>query len=488
MARILLVSLFDINAGGLRSLSSCLKAEGHSVGIVFLHRNAFPYNIEKKYRNASRDISPDDWVGIDSRGIPFRYSRGPATTDEEQQLFLSVVRDYRPQVIGCSVTTPLLKDIGEIIRHVKMRVDVPVVFGGPAATADPEACLKHCDVVCIGEAELAVLDMAQKIDKGEDVRAANNMAYVSDGQIIRNPLAPLTMCLDDLPFPDIAPEGKWLVEGNAIHPNFSEVSYSRNEGYHVMSSRGCPYRCSYCNESMYQDLYAPQRYLRRRSPGHVIAELVAAKQRIGCRRVVFEDEIFSGDTNWLEEFCERYRAEIDLPFHCNVYPHRHVEQNLVLLNKMGIAAATLSLQSGSERLNREIFCRPFQPERFLQSVEVLRALNIPWGTDIITANPFETEDDLEETFRLVLRIPTAYHLCINKLYVTPGTKIHRLVAEAKHAGVLSPLPHEAVEYYDSLFWLANRRGAAWARWMHDKRIGQRFPSMLRLLLRGPSFS
>lgn len=89
MARILFVSINDINAEGVRSMSASLKQSGHQAYIIFLKRNGFPYSGGEKYISASKEVESSDWVGINEKGKQFRYSRGPEITAEEKKyLFL----------------------------------------------------------------------------------------------------------------------------------------------------------------------------------------------------------------------------------------------------------------------------------------------------------------------------------------------------------------------------------------------------------------
>ena len=89
MAKILLISIYDFNAEGLRSLSAVLKNNGHQSYIVFL----------KRY-NTGGHAAKGDWTGIDSRGKAFRYARGSEISTTEKEILLSLIRDIGPQLIG----------------------------------------------------------------------------------------------------------------------------------------------------------------------------------------------------------------------------------------------------------------------------------------------------------------------------------------------------------------------------------------------------
>jgi len=115
-----------------------------------------------------------------------------------------------------------------------------------------------------------------------------------------------------MPFVDLNPKNKYLIEDDSLVEEYAKFSYSGK--YHMIGSRGCPYNCSYCNESYYKKLYAPERFIRRRSPQNIIDEIKEAQKIAEIHFVQFEDEIFSLDYEWLEEFSAIYKKEINLPF------------------------------------------------------------------------------------------------------------------------------------------------------------------------------
>ena len=88
-----------------------------------------------------------------------------------------------------------------------------------------------------------------------------------------------------------------------------------------MTQRGCPFSCSFCIESVYQDMFGKKNSLRRRSVDVVIEELVAGQAAtLGIRQVMFYDDVFTVNPRWLREFAPRYKREVGLPFWCYTYP------------------------------------------------------------------------------------------------------------------------------------------------------------------------
>lgn len=446
MAKVLLISLYDTNAEGLRTLSSILRVEGHEPYIIFLKR----YSVRTLKR---AEDEGDNWIGIDLRGRPFKHARGTAISKKEFSLLDQLIRHINADVAGFSLTAPLKQLGADLTRFIKRNFGIPVIWGGAEPTLNPDSCANHCDLVCIGEGEKAIVEIADRLDAGERLDLAPNMAYAENGRLIRNPMSPLVLDLDSIPFKDFFPDNKFLIEDGRLVDSFSEISYSRNRKYHIQSSRGCPFACSYCSESRYHKLYASQAYLRRRSPSHVIGELKAVQEFVDYQWVQFEDEIFTQDSVWLEEFSLMYRKEIRRPFICYLFPDKNIERNLTILKKAGLSLTCLGLQSGSARTNRDIYQRPFDRNLLIRTADKLHSLHIDYYVDLITHNPLETEEDLRATLAVLTALPKPFWLCVNKLHILEGTALASIMKKKGCSGEVTKNLARLCDFYARLFWL-----------------------------------
>ncbi len=388
---------------------------------------------------------------------------------------MSLIGEVKPELIGISVTTPLRKKAVEISLLIKNIYAIPIVWGGPDPTISAQDCLAYCDFVCVGEGEKTIIDIASALDVKDDIKKVNNIAYMAADRCVRNPLNPLVIDLDSLPFKDIDKDNKFLIEDNMLIRNFHEVSNTLNYKYHLIGARGCPYGCSYCCEDFYKKLYDKQVFLRRRSVSHIIQELEEAKI-IRYKFVQFEDEVFSYDYDWLLEFKDRYKSEINLPFTCYIYPNKNIERQLKILKETGLTRTCLALQSGSGRINKQIFNRVFDRELFIKTARLLKSMDIEYYVDVITFNPFETEEDLRLTLDVLNELPRPFWLCINKLYVLKGTKIYTLLKDYKKT-IKSAIPERLFTYYSLLFWRTTEYHKNLVKFIYAIRIFKYFPAL-----------
>ena len=117
------------------------------------------------------------------------------------------------------------------------------------------------------------------------------------------------------------------------------------------------------------------------------------------------DDVFSSSTPWLEEFIPLYKKEIGIPFSCITHPASLHKRTAELLKKGGCWLVSLGVQSGSERMRRDIFNRKESNQRILESVKYVREAGIRLlSVDIILGGPTETKEDIEESLDLCRRI------------------------------------------------------------------------------------
>ena len=454
MARVLFISLYDRNAYGQRIMSANLKRNGHTCEMVFLKR------YDTKPTTAIMEVAEDEypWMGINRRGRIFKFASNSPISETELDLLRDLVEELDPQVIGMTVNTPLRSQAKLVTRFLREHFDIPILWGGYDPTVNPEACLAHADYVCTGEGDQTVIDIANCIDAGVPFDSVPNLAYVRDGQTYRNPKHPAEQVLDNYPWRDNEPVGKYFIENNRLERNHTALNDREPGTYLTMSARGCPYKCTYCCEATMKDVYSGEKYLRRRSVDNVIAELVQAKERFGLQMVHFDDEIFAMDVKWLEKFSARYRREVGVPFVAYIYPTRNIEAILGLLKDAGLVYCCLALESGSERVNREIFQRVYNRELFLQTANYLNVLGIKFYTDIITYSPYEEEEDLRATLEVLMDLSyimdRGFDIWVNKLFVLPGTKLAKKMAQE---GVeVGPSHMDALfNLYARLYWIAS---------------------------------
>ncbi len=225
---------------GVEYISALLKKNGHNVE-VFIDPQLFN----------------ESYIYFKSLSRAFCYSK----------IIIKQLKLFRPDLVGVSIDTESYQWACTMARMVKEQMpNVPIIFGGIHPTSVPERVIKNdfVDMLCVGEGEYPMLELANSMEKGKIDYSIKNIWFKKDGQVIQNEIRPLIQDLDSLPMPD-----KELYY--SASPHFSQC-------YYIMTSRGCQYNCSYCCHSYLKKLYKDKgRYLRYRSIDNIIKELLQAK-------------------------------------------------------------------------------------------------------------------------------------------------------------------------------------------------------------------
>lgn len=326
--------------------------------------------------------------------------------------------------MGISVKTPFLKIAEGITRRIKDEIGALVVWGGSHPTIMPEESINNADIVCVGEGEYPFLELVEKKARGEAIDHVQNLCVRGNGGAVRNNIRPLlqTRVLNALPFPDCGGEGKYAINnGRLIHGDPLNTTIA----YYAMATRGCPFRCSFCINSVLRELYhgcGP--FVRFRSPENVVDEIVDILERFpSVRGIRFQDEVFPSKRNWIERFCEAYKRRVGLPFYCTFHPNTVDEEAVRMLKGAGLIVVGFGMQSPSERVRKELYHRPETNDTILKSIEILHRNKLEGFYDIILDNPFETEDDKKEGLNFLLKIPKPFNIAAFALKFFPGYKI-----------------------------------------------------------------
>lgn len=478
MATIVFISIYDRNANGLRLMSANLIKHGYQCQIIFLkrHENRQSYHLDHV-------DGEYPWLGIAKNGRPYKYAINSDISDLEFTLLQQTLERLRPDIIGLTVTTPMRKQAARVTRFIKRHFTVPVIWGGYDPTVNPADCLDLCDYACIGEGDHTILEIARRIDNGEALDDVKNLAFRKGEEIVVNPKYPLEQELDNFPWRDNSPQGKWLIDDNRAEENHPDLNDKPKNVYQAMSARGCPFHCAYCCEATLKKIYCNEKFLRRRSPQDLIAELAQVKRSKNITMIHFEDEIFAMDVKWLKDFTVLYINEINLPFTAYIYPMPNVDEILNLLKSAGLSNCCLALESGSEYINREVFGRVYSRELFLETANLCKKLSIDFYTDIITYNPYEKQEDLEKSLGVLTDIGGGFDLCINKLFVLPGTVLAKRMHE-ENITVGNPQKDRMFDYYCRLYWITSytRHARFLIGLINKAAIFRRFPRLLNPVL------
>jgi radical SAM superfamily enzyme YgiQ (UPF0313 family) len=339
-----------------------------------------------------------------------------------REMLVEQIVGGKPDMVGFSVMTSGYQWAIDMARRIKRACDVPIIFGGVHVSSVPEVVMSEdaVDIVCVGEGERSFLSLIDQFESYPDVDIPG-IWIKYDGEIRRSEPNQMITDLDSLPFPD-----KSL---------FYEKLPWLSRGYLIMTSRGCPYSCTFCSNDMLRRLLKGKgRYVRRRGVDNVIEEMTLARERFHPSRFNILDDCFTADKAWLREFCARYEKDVSVPFIAVSHPTMVDDEVAAMLASARCAILLLGVQSASEATRREMLNRKETNEQIRAAVAACHHHGLKLSIDHIFGIPGEGVEEYRRalSFYNEIRPDT-----INTYWLVyfPKTTI---IEHALDAGILDP--------------------------------------------------
>lgn len=375
-------------SNAIERLSSVLKEAGHKTDLIF----------EPSLFSDLLSIKPlGRRLGIEHR-------------------ICELVENADPDLIAFSVSTLDYNWACRIANRIRDCIKTPIVFGGIHPTLVPEEVIKNdfVDYLVVGEGEYALRELVNSLESGKIDHSIKNIWSKKGKKVVKNQLRPLIQDLDELPFPD-----KDIFYNK--FPMFQSI-------YSILTSRGCQFQCTFCCSPYVRRLYENDKnFIRRRSVDHVMEELEIAKKKYGKIEIVdFEDDIFTSDEPWLEEFSKKYRDTIGIPYECLTHSVFINDRIGRALSESGCNLVEIGVQSYNEGIRRNVLRRYETNEQIEEAVNILTKEGIFVGLDHIIGFPGESIEDLIKFARMIINYPLVLP-SIYKLAYFPKTGITDMV-------------------------------------------------------------
>ncbi len=407
---------------GIASLAATVKRAGHQFRLFdctefsVIRQGAF------SDWNISGEKSLQFMIAKNQKRLP---NREKVTYGELIDKVITDINNYKPDLIGLSALSddyPLGLRIMDKVKKTFSKI--PTICGGVHATIDPMGIIseKCFDMVCVGEGEYVILDLAKRIEEKKDFFKIKNLwIKKSNGSIEKNFVRPYEQNLDLFPYPDwsIYPE-------TAFYKPFKGYVYKYGD---FEMSRGCPYKCSYCINVQLQALYKStgKNYHREKSIKRVIKEIKQAREKYNIEFLKFWDESFLlMSKERLEEFTDLYSEQIGLPYVIETTSQSITPFTVKMLKKSNCKSASLGLETGSPDLRNGLLHKPTNNEVYLNAFKLLEENNIQKVSYNMLGLPYEKQEDIFKTIAMNKLCKTDTQTS-GKFYPYKGTPIRRML-------------------------------------------------------------
>ena len=358
---------------GLVSIGTVLRNVGHEVAVYDADYN-------------------EDPQAMDYGRLPDYYPTYLASfRDSDHSVWREVrrtVEAFRPDLIGISIWTAYAASAFHIARLCKtVAPGCRIVAGGPHATVKAEEILRICpsiDYVIRGEGEAAMVELSTAIsDQSKELGHIEGLSFRNGNSITHNPARRPLRDLDEIPLPD-----RTLL--------MNRRTYSSEDMGLIMTSRGCPFSCSFCATET--------RQVRYRSIERVLAEIRQVKADYGTTQFSFKDDSFTVDRRRVAAFCDALiRERLDIGWECNTRVDLVNEDLLTQMKKAGCNSIKVGIESGSERVLEQMNKR-ITLDQVRTAAGLLRKAGIHWTGYFLMGTPGESLDDIHKTLDFLYEI------------------------------------------------------------------------------------
>lgn len=311
------------------------------------------------------------------------------------------VRRINPDVLAMTAPTPSYQQVEDLSKiFKKLKPSMKIVAGGPHPSALPERTLleSEIDFLIIGEGEQTMHELVKMLDKErKQFRMIDGLAFKEKGRVIINKPRELIKDLDSIPFP-----ARHLLEKEDYYiPPTRRVS--NKKGTTMITSRGCPFDCSYCISQMIWG-----RGVRFRTAKNVVDEIEECV-RAGYGEFNFHDDLFTASEKRVIEICDEIkRRKLKIGWACQARVDRVTEKMVRAMKSAGCGKISFGFESGSLKILKKMNKR-ITPQMGLRAVKIVKKVGIRTSGSFMLGNIGETKKTMRQTidFAKKLQVDTA---------------------------------------------------------------------------------
>jgi radical SAM superfamily enzyme YgiQ (UPF0313 family) len=366
----------------------------------------------------------ENGYGVDLRD--YQLSSGPGMFDVEHTLgFL----EDSTAIVGFSCMANLLPYTLLVAQALKARnPEKTVILGGTGPTAVERGILERfeaIDLIVRGEGECTVIELIEALAGKRRLDGVDGISYRCNGSVAHNPARARIQNLDRLPW-----------------PAYDKLDMAAYQGYGVVTSRGCPYRCAFCSVA---PIWEHQAVLR--GVGSVVAEMRHLFEAHGVTMFLLQDEYFVSHKARMLAFCAQLKAS-GLPVHWKCFARINLvdEEMLRAMADAGCVHVRYGVESGSDDVLRQV-AKGFSAAQASEVIALSARIFPEVDAFYVWGFPFESMADFfKSAFQMTLFRSWGVRVLPCLLSFLPQTKIYHDYLAGAYGGQLSFRPDLTPEH------------------------------------------
>lgn len=323
-----------------------------------------------------------------------------------------MAKDYQPQLIGISTTTPFFKKVRQTAKYFKKILpDTPIVLGGPHLASFPKISLefKEIDYGVVGEGEITVCELARALEKNEDLAQVKGIVYRRDGEIVMTEPRELVDDLDTFPLP------AWHL---GLTKKYKQILSRKRNFATIISSRGCPFNCIYCDpEGRFGKKF------RGRSAQNLLEEMELLHDKFRVKEITFYDDTFTFDRQRIIDLCQKLIVKKwDLIWECRTRVNLVDEELIKLMAKAGCCRIRFGVESGNKKI-LQVLKKGITKDQAREAFALAKRYGIETFAYFMMGSPEEDEETLQDSIDFAKELNPAYAMFSPTMLFNKGNEL-----------------------------------------------------------------
>jgi len=301
---------------------------------------------------------------------------------------LADIARIKPDIVAFSSTSRYFEQLRAISDEVKVKFNLPIVWGGVHVSLAPDDLPVSADVGVIGEGEETLVQLLTNFKNGafDRLESVQGIAYRINGTLITTMRRPFIEPLDSIPPPDLG---------------LFRVAWGPNHRAVIMTSRGCPYKCRFCASSLFWErarLYTPE---------YVVAEIKKLVNEYHVRELLIYDDFFSINRKRVARIAELMQTEPllrKLRFECLSRVDNFNEDMAQQLKAMGVYRISFGIESGCQKTLDYLKNKTISLGQVEQAIGIAKKYGFECVGSFIIGSPYETAEDIEEALSFIEKL------------------------------------------------------------------------------------
>jgi radical SAM superfamily enzyme YgiQ (UPF0313 family) len=381
------------------------------------------------------------------------------------------VKRFKPDLVVVDSSFPSLKNDIKVAEEIKAETKAKTILVGPPTSQFSDKILKNSDIDMVAryEYDFTIMDVAEVLEKGEDLRGIKGISYREDGKIIHNPNREFTNSedLDRMPF-----VSKVYKEHLNVKDYF--LNYCLYPMVQIFTGRGCPFQCTFCS---WPQTFMGRKY-RVRSIENILDELEWIEENLRVREVFFEDDTFTIDKKRVVSFCRKYRERgLKISWSCNARVDTLDLETMKEMKKANCRFLIVGFESADNEILKNIK-KGFTVEKAKEFARNVKKAGLFLHADFIIGLPGETKETIEKTRRFIEEIKPE-QLQVSVVSPFPGTELYEWY---KRNGFL--ITEDPNEYLDEQ---GHQKSIVSYPWLSAEEIVEKVDGILRKHYLSPNY-